>query len=119
MLLLNRSGGEFSLRVVTRGERCKSRPVLFTLLNKSSSDPLEYIELHRCMGFDKEFPPNYRCVNITTNTMTVRLGSREEIRFNHSECAMKCVCEGGKYPSHCLTPKAHHSDIFCYTLFFL
>ena len=88
---------EFDSGAVIEHRECKPRPALFSLSHLSASDIPSYVELYRCMSYEMKYLTNYRFVNISTNKVTTIVGSEEVISFNHTQCAMSCVCQEGTY----------------------
>ena len=97
----------------SKPEGCRTRPLLFNLFNMTSRGPPNFVELHRCMGFDVGYAVNYRCVNTTSTQLNITLGSTQVHIVNHTQCAMKCACEGGPYQK-CVKLKSDAESMFCY-----
>ena len=114
LLMFSFGGGLTSLRkssYITQLEECKPRPILININNRTFSNAPQYMKVYRCIGFDVGYAANYRCVNTSTQLISVRTSSLKRLHYNHTGCAMKCACED---QLKCQTPKAKARDVFCY-----
>ena len=110
LLFVQISGYRAVRDLATSSESCKPRPVLLDTRNTSISDSPRFIELHRCMGFDVGYAVNYRCVNTTSKHLNITLGSTQVRIVNHTQCAMRCACESGKYSTCGVLDK----NVYCF-----
>ena len=85
----------------SKPEGCRTRPLLFNLFNMTSRGPPNFVELHRCMGFDVGYAVNYRCVSTTSTHLNITLGSTQVHIVYTSVCDEMCLRGWGALDKMC------------------